>query len=75
MMNYVISQWFKMNKLSLNKNIKNVLLFGPKKIKYNTDYIVVHIDNIPIDQGCTTRFLGVLINDELSWKPHKDNNL
>ena len=32
--------------------------------------MVIHIDNNPIEQVKSTKFLGVIINDNLTWSDH-----
>jgi len=64
-----ISTWFKVNKLSLNLNKTNYILFT-KKSKFTDNRIHVKIDNVPIRKVKQTKFLGVIINDKLSWEDH-----
>ena len=64
-----ISTWFKVNKLSLNLNKTNYILFT-KKSKFTDNRIHVKIDNVPIRKVKQTKFLGVIINDNLSWEDH-----
>ena len=65
-----ISNWFKLNKLSLNIDKTNFMIF---KNKYNnkpmTDFRI-EIDNKYIEQVDTTKFLGILIDNILTWKAH-----
>ena len=61
-----ISSWFKVNKLSLNLNKTNYILFQ-KKSKITDNPINVKIDNVPIGKVKQTKFLGLIINDKLSW--------
>lgn len=65
-----ISNWFKLNKLSLNIKKTNFMIF---KNKYNTKPnldLKILIDNNNITKVTTTKFLGVLIDDNLSWHSH-----
>lgn len=66
-----ISKWFKLNKLSLNVKKTNFILFHTKSkvIRYVP---TITIDNIPIVQVKETKFLGVVINESLSWINHID---
>lgn len=64
-----LSIWFKCNKLSLNIKKTNFIFFGLKSVIFNSSSKVV-IDDIPIIRVCSTRFLGVLLDESLSWKPH-----
>lgn len=60
-----LSLWFKANKLSLNINKTNYLLFGLKNNETNKK---VSIDDIGINRVYDTKFLGVILDSELSWK-------
>jgi len=60
-----IFYWFKLNKLSLNIKKTNFILFI-----LHVEDIVINIDNIKIEQAVNTKFLGVIINQALSWNEH-----
>ena len=67
-----ISSWLKANKLSLNIGKTTFMLF---KNRHNTrltypNNIMVNIDNIPISRVSHTKFLGVLLDDNLTWNQH-----
>ena len=63
-----ISLWFKVNKLSLN--IKEDSLHDiPQTQKDNLD-IKLAIDGEPINEVDKTKFLGILIDNKLTWKQH-----
>lgn len=61
--------WLKTNKLLLNFAKTNFILFCPKqkRIVVNED---ITLDNIGIKQVKVTKFLGVLVDQHLSWKQH-----
>ena len=63
-----ISSWLKANKLSLNINKTHYMLFkGRRAIK---DEISIKIDQTQIKQTQCTQFLGVQIDDKITWKNH-----
>ena len=66
----LVATWVKANKLSLNLDKTNFMLFSNtfKELPYP-----ILIDNIQIQQVATTKFLGTFIDDKLSWKHHIDN--
>ena len=64
-----LSIWFKSNKLSLNIKKTSFIFFGLKSGIFNSPSKIV-IDDIPITRACSTRFLGVLLDESLSWRPH-----
>ena len=60
-----------MNKLSLNLTQTNFMIFHPrqKKVTVNVPFT---LENTVIKQVTETKFLGVLIDQHLSWKPRID---
>ena len=62
-----LSRWFAINKLSLNVSKTNYMVFTYKK---DTSKCQVHIDKYPIERVFVTKFLGVLIDEKLTWKEH-----
>ena len=63
-----ISLWLKTNKLSLNVKKTNYILFtNRKKIPY--DLTNIKIDNNEIIRVNETKFLGIIIDSHLKWKP------
>ena len=59
--------WFKANKLSLNINKTNFMMFTKKR---NDRKVNISIDNIKISEVKETKFLGVIIDNNLCWTPH-----
>ena len=69
----IISNCFKLNKLSLNIKKTNCIVFKNKySNKPDCDYNI-KIDNTPIQKVETTKFLGLLIDCNLSWTSHTDH--
>ena len=62
-----LSEWFKSNKLSLNLKKTGYTVFGRGK-KYSK--IVVTIDDTVITRVISTKFVGVIISEDLKWKEH-----
>ena len=62
-----LSLWFKINKMSLNIEKTNFMLFGNKKC-VQIDKVL--LDNNVVTQVTDTKFLGVLLDNELNWKKH-----
>ena len=65
-----ISNWFKLNKLSLNIKKTNFMIFKNKHNNNPTPDFKLQIDNNYIEKVDTTKFLGVLIDSNLTWKAH-----
>ena len=66
--------WFKSNKLSLNVDKTKWLLFHPLSKRQLLPQIFPNllIENIHIKRENVTKFLGVFIDENLSWKQHID---
>ena len=66
------SLWFKANKLSLNLTKIKYSLFHPasKKRFLRESLPFLEMDNIVIERENVTKFLGVLTDENLSWKQH-----
>ena len=67
-----ISIWFQTNKLSLNANKTKYIFFHKRR---DSDDIplklpVLKIDEIEIKREQSLKFLGVLIDENLTWKNH-----
>ena len=67
-----ISLWFKANKLLLNLTKTKYSLFHPasKKMVLKEPLPFLIMDNIVIERENVTKFLGVLIDENLSWKQY-----
>ena len=66
-----VSQWFKCNRLSLNISKTNFIHFrnvNSPRVRLN-----LLIDNMPITEKITTKFLGVTIDSNLNWNEHIKN--
>ena len=67
-----IDEWMTANKLTVNSAKTKYLLFTPRKSNYsvsNTSFEVYFRSNT-IEKVSSIRFLGVIINENLSWKEH-----
>ena len=64
-----LSAWFKANKLSLNLKKTNFMLFKPRQKKYHFP-MQISVNEQRIEQVKETVFLGVVLDEHLTWKPH-----
>ena len=64
-----LSNWFKCNKLSLNLDKTNFIYFKSRAQKEEIS-ITLKINSISIQQKKNTKFLGILIDECLSWHEH-----
>ena len=64
-----VKQWLDVNKLSLNSDKTNFIIFkSPQHSSLGTANI--KIGNQPVKQSRYVKFLGVLLDENLSWKYH-----
>ena len=64
-----VKLWLDVNKLSLNIDKTNFIIFkSPQHSAPET--VSIKIGNLPIKQTCYVKFLGVLLDENLSWKYH-----
>ena len=64
-----LTQWCRANKLSINFKKSNFMVLRPLQ-RRQTLYISIQIDNNAIERVKETVFLGVILDEHLSWKPH-----
>ena len=65
-----VKKWLDVNKLSLNIDKTNFIIFkSPQHSVSGT--VDIKIGNLAIKQTCYVKFLGVLLDENLSWKYHK----
>ena len=63
-----IYSWVKANKLSLNVEKTNFMLFTPKCFPRIMDDLLINGNRI--SEVNETKFLGVIIDNKLNWSPH-----
>ena len=64
-----LSLWFKTNKLTINVKKTNYMIFSPSK-KRKLKSLNIKIDDSPLNQVNETKFLGIIIDNQLTWKSH-----
>ena len=69
-----VSNWFKSNNLSVNASKTNYMISGKPRMISNMDELNVSVilDSSALEKVKHTKFLGVLIDDCLTWKNHID---
>ena len=67
-----IDRWLKANKLSLNvAKTEFMVISSRQKLQSLNDYTMnIHIDGVPINQSNQSKSLGLIIDENLSWKAH-----
>lgn len=63
--------WLCSNRLSLNVSKTKFMLFSRKK-NIDNEFITLQLNNCKLEKVSSTTFLGVTIDDALSWKTHID---
>ena len=67
-----VMDWLNANKLSLNIDKTHFIIFKNKSKKITNNH-KVYMNNREISEVKSTKFLGVLINNQLNWKNHLDH--
>ena len=65
-----VTQWIYANKLSLNINKTKVMLFSNSLNSLPGNIV---FDTTPVEEVSSIKFLGVCVDNKLSWKCHVDN--
>ena len=68
-----LDSWFKANKLSLNTQKSVVMMFLPRTTDENLKHPIIKIDTVSLPVVSQTKFLGITIDNKLSWKEHINN--
>ena len=70
--------YFTLNKLSINPDKTKYMIYKPtyhsqkkKKLLFDTTCTKLLMNDIPLKQVRSIKFLGVIINDKLTWEEHK----
>ena len=64
-----VALWFKCNKLSLNVS-KTCFMHFSNSQSHTAHNINLSIDNVPIVEKKSTKFLGVILDSNLTWNEH-----
>ena len=64
-----LSEWFQSNNLSINTTKSNYLTFKPRQKRQKFD-LKLKINNNDINKVKEVCFLGVMLDENLSWKAH-----
>ena len=63
-----LTQWCKANKLSITFKKSNFMIFMPRQKKKQRPDMSININNNKIERVKETVFLGVVLDENLSWK-------
>ena len=59
--------WFSVNRLSLHLGKTNYMLFRSRP---PDNELALTINNVVLPRVAASKFLGIIIDDKLNWKPH-----
>ena len=62
-----IKRWFDQNKLSFNLSKTKYIIFSNRQIKTSMS---LKIDEVELERVNENKFLGIILDHKLSWKPH-----
>ena len=65
-----VTEWLRNNMLTLNVTKTNYMIMTTQGKRYNNDECKIIIDESIIDCVSNTKFLGIMLDDKLSWKLH-----
>ena len=66
-----VANWLSANKLSLNTDKTKYILFDSNREKINNNkHQSLYFKKKPVEQVKNILFLGLHLNENLSWKPH-----
>ena len=64
--------YFNLNKLSINLIKTKCMIYGPKTMKHGQKKdTILMMDGEEIEEVSEIKFLGIIINNKLSWEKHK----
>ena len=62
-----LSNWFKANKLTLNIQKSNYVIFKTRQQKRDEFILNIEMNGFKMNQVKEVNFLGVILNETLSW--------
>ncbi len=68
---FKISDWLKLNKLSLNESKSKCMVFHPHQEQVSSPKL--QINEVEIEQVKEFNLLGIVINEQLNWKSHMEH--
>ena len=66
----LMENWFTANKLSLNLSKTKFIIFCSSKKQCAKKQVKLKLNDVEIEQVCSVKFLGVNIDERLSWDKH-----
>ena len=70
----LLNEWLRANKISLNANKTEIIIFKRKNKKIEKK-LNFRVSGQKINTTTTVKYLGVHLNDSLTWNTHLENLL
>ena len=67
-----VNKWLIVNKSSLTITKTNYIIFQTPRYKQSSKQLNIILNNHALQKVPDTKFLGVVIHEHLSWKPHME---
>ena len=64
------SDWMLANRLTVNYEKTNYMIFSPNKQLKDSPVLDLTIDNLKIKKVISIKYLGIYIDEDLNWKTH-----
>ena len=65
-----IQTWFTANKLYINRDKTCYMIFKSRNCRIQDSEINIELNNVRIKRETSTKFLGIIIDENLNWKEH-----
>ena len=65
-----INNWMKLNKLSFNPTKTKYMLIKGRRKSHTSNDCNIHIGKHKLEQVGEIKYLGIMFDDKLTWKPH-----
>ena len=65
-----INNWMKINKLSLNSTTTKYMLIKGSRKSHTSNECNIHIGKHKLEQVSEIKYLGIMFDNKLTWKPH-----
>ena len=65
-----VDHWLTQNRMIANVKKTKAMLIGSRQTIKKAEKIKIHLNNKTIEQVTTFDYLGVRVNNDLSWEPH-----
>ena len=67
-----LNNWLKLNHLTLSISKSKFMIIGSSHRLNKIDSISFKVDNMDLDEVCSFKYLGIVINNRLTWEDHVD---